>query len=320
MRALLCETLSDDLSGVRVSEQTMPEPAPGQLRIAMRAAAFNFPDLLMTRGAYQAKPPLPFGLGMEGCGMIEAGDPARLGERVIVSGLGTMATHMLVDVKAVRPAPAALSDAEAAGLTVTGQTAWVGLIERGNLKAGERVLILGAGSGVSQAAIALAKAMGAIVIAAASSQAKLADAQVLGADHVFVLPRGGLTAAELKTLVGQPVDVVYDPLGSVHAEPALRCLAWGGRYLIIGFAAGGIPSLPINLALLKGVSIIGVRAGEASRRDAALAARTLAGVDALAAAGQLKPVIGARGSLDDAKAMLRAMEAGSLSGKAVVTF
>ncbi len=323
MQALICEALSEDLSGVSVAQIASPALRPGAVRVALRAAAFNFPDLLMTRGGYQFRPELPFVLGTEGCGVItETGDgvdPAWQGQRVVVTARqGCMAGKIVVPVEQVRAAPAALDDASAAAFTVTGLTAQVGLITRGRLQTGETVLVLGAGSGVSLAAIDVAHARGARVIAAASSDAKLAAARAKGVAHAIVTPRGGLAAADLKLAIGGTVDVVYDPLGGVLAEPAVRCMAWRGRYLVIGFASGTIPSLPLNLALLKGIEIVGVRAGEYGRRDPAAHAAHLAAIDQLAASGLLRPVISSHAMLGGALAQLRAMAAGSLVGKAVV--
>jgi NADPH:quinone reductase len=325
MQALVCHHLSPDLSGICVSKMPVPALRTGALRIKISAAAFNFPDLLMTRGGYQFKPELPFILGTEACGVCEdvgAGcNPIWLGKRVMVSDRqGCMAEQAVVPEAQVRFAPDTLSDTEAASLTVTGLTAWVGLKARGRLQAGERVLVMAAGSGVSLAAIDVAHAAGATVIAAASSEAKLQAAHAKGVAQTIVTPRKGMSAVDFKVALGAPVDVVYDPIGGVLAEPALRCLNWRGRYLVIGFASGVIPKLPLNLALLKGIEIIGVRAGEYGRRDPAANIEHLRALDALAARGALRPVIGAEAPIEKAIDLLRAIEIGTLIGKAVVRF
>lgn len=320
MRALRCHRLTDDLSGVGIAEVPLPERLPGEVLVRVTAAALNFPDLLMTKGGYQFRPDVPFILGTEACGVVVAADDtARVGQRVIVGARsGCAADFVCVPADQTRPAPATLTDAEAASLTVTGLTAWVGLITRGQLQARERVLVLGAGSGVGIAAMDVALSAGAIVIAAASSDAKLAPARARDVEKAIVVPRAGIAAADLKAALGAPVDVVYDPVGAALAEPAIRALAWKGRYLIIGFAGGSIPRIPLNLALLKGADIIGVRAGEFGRRDPQAHLSHLDNIDALAAAGKLRPHIGLQLPLNEAVQALQAMEAGTLTGKAVL--
>jgi NADPH:quinone reductase len=320
MKALLCHDLRDDLSGVAVGDAPVPTRKSGEVLVRMSAAALNFPDLLMTKGGYQFRPDMPFVLGTEGCGtVIEADQPERIGTRVIVGAReGCAAEFVSVPAAQVRPAPATLPDAQAAGHTVTGLTAWVGLMTRGQLKAGERVLVLGAGSGVSIAAIDIALSVGAEVIAGASSEEKLAPARERGVANTIITPREGFSAADMKAALGAPVDVVYDPVGATLAEPALRSLAWKGRYLIIGFAGGAIPKIPLNLALLKGADIIGVRAGEFGRRDPAAHSFHLDSIDALAAAGKLTPHIGLEVPLANGLQALQRMNAGTLTGKAVL--
>jgi NADPH:quinone reductase len=321
MKALRCRALTDDLTGVILTDVPEPMRKPGELLVRVSAVALNFPDLLMTRGGYQYRPDVPFTLGTEACGVIMAADdPAVVGTRVIVGGReGCAAEYLSFPAHQVRPAPANLSDAEAAGHTVTGLTAWVGLITRGGVKKGDRVLVLGAGSGVSLAAIDIAHSVGASVIAAASSEEKLDPARARGVVATIITPRSGISASDLKAQLKSPIDVVYDPIGAHLTEPALRALAWKGRYLVIGFAGGAIPAIPLNLALLKGVDIIGVRAGEYGRRDPLAHVHHLASIDVLASAGKLRPHIGCQLPLADAKAALQKMAVGTLVGKAVLT-
>ncbi len=325
MKTLQCDKLSADLSGVRVAQIAAPDIAPAMVRIKVSAAAFNFPDLLMTRGGYQFKPSMPFILGTEGCGIcVETADDVDrswLGQRVIFSAReGCIAEEVVLSAAQIRAAPDNLSDVQAASLTVTGLTAWVGLMVRGRLQPGETVLILGAGSGVSLAAIDVAHARGARVIAAASSELKLAAAKEKGVSQTILTPRTGLSAEQFKALIGAAVDAVYDPVGAALAEPALRCLAWGGRYIVIGFAGGAIPSIPLNLALLKGIEIIGVRAGEYGRRDPVAHADHLAAIYRLAARGLLVPHVGKESDIEGALGLLKSIEEGNLAGKAVVRF
>jgi NADPH2:quinone reductase len=323
MKALVCTALSEDLSGVAVLD-TWPEPvlAAGTVRVAMRAAAFNHPDLLMTRGGYQFRPELPFVLGMEGCGIVEAVgegvDPAWLGTRVIVQArCGTMAERIVVPLSAVRPAPPTLTDAQAAALTVTGLTAWVGLVQRAGLKPGEHVLVTGAGSGVGLAAIQVAKALGAMVTAVASTHAKVAVAQQCGADHVQVVDRDDSASEKSVFHVDQAFDVIFDPIGGHWPAAVLPHLTFGARYLIVGFVAG-IPVLPLDCNILQSVSFLGVRAGEQGRRCPADGHSALAGVDALAKKNHVIPYLGLQVRLGDAKSALLEISTGRLIGKAAV--
>ncbi len=320
MKALVCTDLSDDLSGVAGRDVPVMAMQAGMLRVRMQCAAFNFPDLLMTKGGYQYRPDVPFILGTEGCGTVVEGDTPLLGQRVIVMGRsGICAEELVVQAGNVRPAPSALSSAEAAGHSVTGLTAWVGLVVRGKLEAGETVLILAAGSGVGIAAIDVAQARGARVIAVASSDEKLAPARARGVHQALVVPREGLSAAAFKAMLdGQDIHIVYDPVGGAMTEPALRTLHWSGRYLVIGFASGHIPKIALNLALLKGIAIIGVRAGEYARRDPAAGLAHLAAIDDLATRGLMRAHIGAAVPLTAATSLLQTMAAGQLVGKAIV--
>ena len=317
MRALVCHHLSDDRSGLRF-EPDWPEPAPprrGEVTVAISAAALNFPDLLMLSGGYQFRPEMPFIPGSEASGtIIEAGEDVALspGTRVIVGGRGgVFAERVTLSATSVRAVPEGLDDAEAAAFTVGALTAWVGLVERGRLKAGERVVVTGAGGGMGLAAIALATALGADVTAVASAADRLDAARQAGAQTCVLIDR----AAPALDLRG--IDLVFDPVGGSLTLPAIRALHRGGRYLIIGFAGGRPPALPLNRALLQEVEIIGVRAGEQGRQDPAAGQAHIKAIDLLATA--LKPLIGLRLPLEQGDAAFAAMAAGTLIGKAVLT-
>ncbi|BBE35038.1 NADPH:quinone oxidoreductase family protein [Sphingosinicella microcystinivorans] len=317
MKAWVCHALSGDRAGLRFETEwpDAPPPASGEVRVALTAAGLNFPDLLMLSGGYQFKPALPFVPGVEGVGVLThtgAGvDPSLLGRRVVVRARsGCLGETITLDAGQVRLAPDGFSDAEAASYGVGALTAWVGLVERGRLMQGETLLVTGAGGGMGLAAVALGKACGAHVIAAASGEAKLAAARTAGADETVAL-------ADLSTLKDR-IDVVFDPVGGALFASAVRTLRWNGRYLLIGFA-GGIPKpFALNYALIKGIEIVGVRAGEFGRRDPEGGSRASAAIDALVASSRYRPFIGMEVPLERADEAFAAMAAGALIGKAVV--
>jgi len=277
-------------------ERPTPEPQPGEVRVAIRFAALNFPDLLIVQNKYQMKPPLPFVPGSEFSGVVEAvgSSVTRLKPGMAVAsfgGLGAFATHACVDAALVMPVPAGFALDHAAAFICTYGTSHHALIDRAALQAGETVLVLGAAGGVGTAAIQIARATGARVIAAASSDVKCALCRELGADATINYATEDLRE-RLKSLTeGRGPDVIYDPVGGDLAEPAFRSMAWRGRYLVIGFAQGRIPALPLNLALLKGASIVGVFWGEFARREPARNAQALGQLAAWYAEGKIKPVI-----------------------------
>ena len=319
MRAWVCHHLSPDRAGLRFEENwpEPPEPGPGQVRVAMTAAALNYPDLLMLSGNYQFRPDVPFIPGVEGCGVIdEVGEGLAgelIGERVIVGARsGLLAEHVTVDAAQVRAVPHGLHDDEAAAHTVGALTAFVALVQRGRLQAGDRLLVLGAGGGMGLAAVAVGKALGATVIAAASTDTKLAAAAAAGADELLRVDRAAPDFASVKGRV----DVVYDPLGGPYFVPALRTLAWGGRYLVVGFVAGQPPAIQPNHLLIKGTELIGVRAGEQGRQNPAAGIAAREAIDRLADAG-MRPHIGLRMPLAEADRLFTAMADGTLIGKAV---
>ena len=315
MQALVCHSLSADRSGLRF-ESNWPEPrppGPGEVTVAITRAALNYPDLLMLSGGYQFRPELPFVPGTEACGTViatGAGAEALAETRVIVGGRGgCFAQRLTLPATGVRPVPAGLDDAEAAAFTVGALTAWVGLMTRGRLQAGETVLVTGAGGGMGLAAVALAVYEGARVIAVASSAARLDLASAAGAHETIVIDRAA------PRLDRRDIDVVFDPVGGAVTIPAVRTLRRNGRYLIIGFV-GGAAAVPTNRALLQEIEILGVRAGEYARQDPAAGRRHMAAIDARAAA--LRPAVGAVALLADAGDLFAAMAAGTLKGKAVV--
>lgn len=280
-------------------ESPTPHPGAGQVLIAIEAAGLNFPDLLIVEGKYQIKPPLPFVPGAEYAGRIEAvGEGVthlQPGQRVAcLSGTGGFATHTLAPAALCLPLPDGFAATDAAAFIMTYATSHHALIDRGQLRAGETVLVLGAAGGVGTAAIQIAKAAGARVVAAASSADKCALCTALGADATIDYGQcgvGGLRDAIRAQCGAAGPDIIYDPVGGDFAEPAFRSIAWRGRHLVIGFASGPIPSLPLNLPLLKGASLVGVFWGEFAKREPKANAAMLAELAGWYAQGKIRPVI-----------------------------
>lgn len=316
MRAMVCHRLTVDRSGL-VFESNWPEPSPpgaGEVSVAITHTALNYPDLLMLAGSYQYLPPLPFIPVMEGAGtVVVAGagvDPAWVGRRVIVGARhGLLAERVTVSITVVRPCPVGLSLAEAAAFTVASLTAYVALVRRGRLAAGEQVLVAGAGGGTGLAAVTLAKALGATVAALVSSAAKGAAAAAAGADDIIVAPRDQVPP------MLPPVDLVFDPVGGRLTMPLLAALRRRGRYLVIGFV-GGTGAVMMSHLASREIEVVGVRAGEFARRDPAAGQANIAAIDRLA--HRLKPKIGARVPLAGSGSAFAAMAEGSLIGKAVI--
>ncbi|MEM6545101.1 MAG: NADPH:quinone oxidoreductase family protein, partial [Pseudomonadota bacterium] len=263
MRALLCTEhgLPDKL--VLADDVEAPEPGAGQVVIGVKAAGLNFPDVLIIQGKYQFQPEMPFSPGGECAGEIiavgEGVERWNVGDKVVaMTGSGAFREQLAVDQNAVMPMPEGLDFSQAAGVAMTYFTSYHALKQRADLKKGETLLVLGAAGGVGSTAVELGKYMGARVIAAASSEEKLQLCRELGADETINYSEQDLKGAIKELTGGKGVDVVYDPVGGDYAEPALRGMAWNGRYLVIGFASGPIPEIPLNLALLKGCSIVGV--------------------------------------------------------------
>lgn len=298
MQGWLCETL-DGVDALQWRETPTPQPQAGEVRVVIHAASLNFPDLLVVEGKYQMRPPLPFVPGSEFSGRVDAVGPGvetpHVGDAVAVIGShGGFATHALVEASRVIPLPPGFALDDAAAFAFTYGTAHHALVDRGQLRAGETVLVLGAAGGVGTAAVQVAKAAGARVIAAASTADKCALCREIGADETIDYGREDLRE-RLKALTGsRGLDVVYDPVGGALAEPALRSVGWRGRYLVIGFAGGTIPALPWNLPLLKGSAIVGVFWGEFVRREPQAFAMAMRELAQWYAQGKVKPVIDQR--------------------------
>ena len=319
MHAWLCETL-DGADALRWQELPTPEPKPGEIRIAIRAASLNFPDLLIVRGQYQFKPPMPFVPGSEYAGIVDAVGTGvthfKPGDAVAaLAGTGGFATHACVDAARVLPLPPGFELEDGAAFAFTYGTSHHALIDRGQLKAGETVLVLGAAGGVGTAALQIAKAAGARVIAAASTDEKCSLCRQLGADETVNYSTANVRDALKALTAGKGPDVVYDPVGGKLAEPVFRSIAWRGRYLVIGFAEGSIPALPWNLPLLKGASIVGVFWGEFVKREPAAHAAGLKQLAQWYAQGLVKPVIDQRLPMSELKAAYARMGSRQVMGK-----
>ena len=321
-RAAVCTAL-DGPAAIQILDQPRRALSPGEVRIAVRAAGVNFPDLLMTRGLYQFRPDPPFVGGIEVAGVISeiAGDlPGfAVGDAVMAGGRGGgFAEELIASASAIAALPPSLSFAEGAAYRAAGSTALHALVDRGALRSGEVLLVLGASGGVGMAAVQLGKYLGAVVIATASTPEKRAATLAAGADHALD-PAASDFVDQVKALTGgRGVDVVYDPVGGDLAAKATRTLGWGGRFLIVGFASGTIPSFAANHALIKGYSLIGLRAGEAARRDPVLGRRNMAALAEFAAAGVMRPHISHRFTLEQTGDALQALEARAVIGRAVV--
>jgi NADPH2:quinone reductase len=322
MHAWLCEN-PVGVEALTWKEMPTPVPSPGEVLIEIQAASLNFPDLLIVQNKYQMKPPLPFVPGSEYAGVIRAlGEGVshlKVGQAVAcLSGTGGFGTHTLAPAKLCMPLPEGFPAVDAAAFIMTYATSHHALIDRAQLKAGETVLVLGAAGGVGTAAIQIAKAAGAKVIAAASTAEKCALCTTLGADATIQYTQENLREA-LKALTdGQGPDVVYDPVGGEFAEPAFRAIAWRGRYLVIGFAGGPIPALPLNLPLLKGASVVGVFWGDFARRESKANAAMMAELAQWYGQGKIKPVIDRTMPMDELKAAYAHMGSRGVMGKLVM--
>lgn len=306
-----------------VAEVDVPQPKPGEVRVRVAAAGINFPDALIVQKKYQVQPPLPFTPGSEVAGTVDAvGEGVqhpKVGDRVIAFvGLGGFAEYACAPAALVAPLPAGVDEPVAAGFTLTYATSHHALFDRGQLRAGETLLVLGAGGGVGLAAVELGKIAGARVIAAASSDAKLDAARARGADVSIHYGREDLREAVRAATDGKGVDVAYDPVGGPLTEVAVRSLAWRGRLLVVGFAQGEIPQIPANLLLVKGTSAVGVYWGEFARREPKANAAMLRELFGWLAAGRVRPHVSQTFALDEAPQALRALLDRSAVGKLVL--
>ncbi len=330
MKAALCTHYGPPEEMV-VQDVPSPSPRKGQVVVTVKACGVNFPDVLMIQDKYQFKPALPFSPGGEIAGVVkEAGEGVtsfKPGDKVIVSiGSGGFAEEALADASRCVPMPANLDFAVASSFFVTYGTSLHALKDRAHLKAGESLVVLGAAGGVGLSAVELGKTMGARVIAAASSQEKVDLARKHGADDGFVYPSGALSRDQQKALSedikrltgGQGADVLYDPVGGDYAEPALRAMNWQGRYLVIGFAAGDIPRVPLNLTLLKGCDIVGVFWGASMARDPKGGLANLTQITQWISEGKLKPHVSVQIPLARAGEAIRLLMDRKAQGKIVV--
>ena len=322
MRAIICGAF-DQPETLTVETVADPVAEAGQVVIAVHAAGVNFPDALMVMGQYQVRPPLPFTPGGEAAGVImEVGAGVHhlhVGQRVVAfTRTGAFAERLRAPASAVTPIPDALAFDVATTLPLAYGTAMHALIDRAHLVRGETLLVLGASGGVGLAAIMIGKALGARVIAAASTDEKLALCRTHGADELINYTTDSLRDRLKAITNGLGPDVICDPVGGALAEPAFRSIAWGGRYLVVGFAGGAIPALPLNLPLLKGASVVGVFWGAFEQREPAANARHLAQLMAWAIDGTIAPVVSARYPLEHGAAALRALLDRRVVGKVVV--
>ena len=325
--ALVCETLTDDLSGVTLKELELPEILPKQLLIKVKAASVNFPDLLMTQGKYQHKPELPFILGMEGAGVVEEiGSEVskfEIGDEVTFGswGNGAFSDYVVVPEDGPQLKSKSLNFEEAASFQTAYLTAYVSLVRRGDLVKGENLLVHGATGGVGMAAVQLGHKMGANVIATGTSEDKLKSTLDWGASHYLLTHKEDSVSfrEEVKELTqGKGADVIYDPVGGDVFDESIRCINWGGRILIVGFTSGRIPNAPVNMPLIKGFSIVGVRAGEFGRRDPVKGKENIEAVKKLAEEGNLKPHICKTFKLEEGKEAIKYLSERKLVGKIAV--
>lgn len=331
IRAALCHRLAPDASQLELSidEVELPDPGPGEVQVRLMACAANFPDVLMLQGKYQLKPPLPFSPGDEGAGVVsrvgDGVDDVREGDRVAVAmRYGGFREAVNVPRSSVNHVPRAMSFAKAASFQTAYMTAYVGLVVRGGIQPGEWLMVHGATGGVGMAAVDLGKHLGARVIATGGRDDKLAVVEQRGADHVinYTLPDGRLGGFRhrVKDITGNGgADLIYDPVGGDVFDESMRCVNFGGRILSIGFTSGRWPQAPVNLVLIKELSIIGVRAGEIGRRHPEIGRANRQALRELAASGALDPHVSVALPLERAVDVLKMLVDREVVGKAVVT-
>jgi NADPH2:quinone reductase len=323
MKAVLCKQYGPPESLV-LEELPSPQPGPGEVLISVKAASVNFPDVLIIQNKYQFKPPLPFSPGSELAGVVkEVGAEVRNvrpGDRVMAfTTYGAFAEEVKTEATRLVPMPKAMDFVTGAAFLLTYGTSDHALRDRARLASGETLLVLGAAGGVGLAAIEIGKALGARVIACASSADKLAVCRDHGADATIDYATEDLRARVKALTEGRGVDVVYDPVGGAYSEPAFRSLAWRGRHLVVGFAAGEIPKLPLNLALLKGASLVGVFWGDFARREPRAVGESFAQLARWHGEGKLRPHVSQTLPLERAAQAIRLLASREAKGKVVVT-
>ncbi len=322
MYAWLCEN-PVGVDALTWKEMPTPQPQAGEVLIEIKAASLNFPDILIVQNKYQMKPALPFVPGSEYAGVVMALGAGvtslKVGQHVAcLAGTGGFGTHTIAQADRCMPLPPGFSFVDAAAFIMIYATSHHALIDRGQLKAGETVLVLGAAGGVGTSAIQIAKALGARVIAAASTDEKCELCKSIGADATINYQKENLREAIKALTDGKGPDIIYDPVGGDFAEPAFRSIAWRGRYLVVGFASGPIPALPFNLALLKGASIVGVFWGDFARREPKANAGMMAELGQWYGQGKIKPVIDSTMPMADLKAAYAHMGSRGVKGKLVM--
>jgi NADPH:quinone reductase len=322
MHAWLCENPTG-VDALQWKALPTPTPGPGEVLVEIKAASLNFPDLLIVQNKYQFKPELPFVPGSEYAGVVQAlGEGVRhlkVGQSIAcLAGTGGFGTHTIAKAALCLPLPDGVSFVDAAAFIMIYATSYHALVDRAALQAGETVLVLGAAGGVGTSAIQIAKVAGARVIAAASTDEKCALCTQLGADATINYQRENLRESIKAMTEGKGPDVIYDPVGGDFTEPAFRSIGWRGRYLVVGFAAGPIPSLPLNLALLKGASIVGVFWGDYARREAKANAAMMEKLLGWYAAGKIKPKIDRTMPMSELKAAYAHMGSRGVMGKLVM--
>jgi NADPH:quinone reductase len=323
MRAVLCKAYGPPESLV-VEDVPSLEPGPREVVVTMKAASVNFPDVLIIQNKYQFKPPLPFSPGSEVAGIVktvgaEVGDFAAGDAVMAFTTFGAFAEEVKTEAARLLRIPDGMSYELAAAFGMTYATSDHALRDRGQLKPGETLLVLGAAGGVGLAAVEIGKALGARVIACASTEDKLAVCRAHGADETINYAAGDLREGITEVTRGAGIDVVVDPVGGPYTEPALRSLRWRGRLLVVGFAAGEIPRIPLNLALLKGCSIVGVFWGDFMRREPEMFAESMDRLGRWFREGKLKPHVDATFRLERTSEALSLMATRRVTGKVVVT-
>ena len=323
MKAVLCKQYGPPESLV-YEDTPSPKPGPGEVVLSVKAAGVNFPDVLIIQNKYQFKPPLPFSPGSELAGTVkEVGEGVKHwkpGDKVIAfTTFGAFAEEVKTEAARLLPIPQGMDFTTAAGFILTYSTSDHALTDRAQLKSGESLLVLGAAGGVGLAAVEIGKALGARVIACASSADKLAVCKQHGADEVIDYSKEDLRERIKALTDGKGVDVVYDPVGGPYTEPAFRSLAWRGRLLVVGFAAGDIPKLPLNLALLKGASAVGVFWGDFARKEPKAFAEGVARLARWYGEKKLKPHVSQTFPLARAVDALNLLAARKATGKIVLT-